>query len=294
MQLCALNSEQTLVFANKATKHTNYKCRECGQNVRVRGGIHRQPHYYHLQPNRACKQHSKGMAHLMLQQFLKKQLPEGEVELEHRFPEIGRIADVAWIPKRLIYEIQCSPITSEEIEKRNASYAAIGYQVVWIFHDSRYNQVRLTAAENTLLNHPHYFSNMNAMGEGKIYDQFAIFRKGKRAHRLPKTAVDLSSPYLLSIEDSLLREKLPNPLFEKIKLCPLVFCGDSIDRCLKLDEAAWKEFENQVLWKQEIEALFQRTSRFFRAMDFLKWGCYRWIVLPYLSLLRLFLERACR
>ena len=46
-----------------------------------------------------------------------------------------------------MFEIQCSPITAREIEERNSDYQSLGYQVIWILHDSLYNKGRLTAAE---------------------------------------------------------------------------------------------------------------------------------------------------
>ena len=47
MQLHALDKEQ-LVLAQNAEKHKNYQCPECLNKVRVRGGPHRQIHFYHL------------------------------------------------------------------------------------------------------------------------------------------------------------------------------------------------------------------------------------------------------
>ena len=54
MQLCALDGKGDLVRATGAERHVDYCCLECGQVVRLRKGAHRQAHYYHTQPNRAC------------------------------------------------------------------------------------------------------------------------------------------------------------------------------------------------------------------------------------------------
>ena len=202
MQICALDSSLTLIFAQNADKRKDYQCIECNQTIRLRGGIHRQAHFYHVQPNRTCKQHGKGMPHLMLQHFIKNLIPDGEVELECRFPLIGRIADVAWHSKSLIFEIQCSPISLEEVKNRNKNYASIGYQVVWIFHDSLYNKHRLSSAEDFLRGEPHYFTNMNEEGEGGIYDQFSLITDRKRIHRLPALPINLSFPKSLSSNSS--------------------------------------------------------------------------------------------
>jgi competence protein CoiA len=71
MQICAIDSSASLILAENAHKHHDYHCIECNQIVRLRRGIHRKAHFYHITPNRICKQHGKGMPHLMLQQFLK-------------------------------------------------------------------------------------------------------------------------------------------------------------------------------------------------------------------------------
>jgi len=244
MQIRALDFTKALVLAENANKHQDYQCIECQQIVRLRRGIHRKAHYYHVQPNRICRQHAKGMPHLMLQHFLKNILPEGEVELECQFAAIGRIADVAWHGQRLVYEIQCSPISMEEVKGRNENYASLGYQVVWIFHDNLYNQSRLSAAESFLRDHPHYFSNMDEEGEGIIYDQFSLITNGKRVYRLPVLSIDPSSPKYLREQQNPKDQILPFVLQRRIKIWPFIFAGDTIDRCLEAyenkEDAAWQ------------------------------------------------------
>lgn len=287
MQICALDSKDSLIFAKNASKHQDYLCLECKEKIRLRSGLHRQAHFYHVQPNRLCRQHAKGMPHLMVQYFLKNILPENEAEIECQFPTIGRIADVAWHSRQLIYEIQCSPISAEEVKARNKSYASLGYHVVWIFHDNRYNQINVTSAENALLDHPHYFTNMNAQGEGKIYDQASKIVKGKRTYRLPCLSIDPTSPKLIEKNHLKKSKKLPQLLKRRINQWPFIFSGDTIDAYLD------GHSENLIL-QIEKYILSEKKHPLNRIAKFFQWITKKWIMQPYQAAFKLLLERACR
>src|SRR5687767_12314803 len=156
MQIHALDETTRIVTARQAIRHRTYYCFECQEAVKVRQGLHRQAHFYHLSPNRHCSQHRKSAIHLQLQQRFLHLLPPGECQLERPFKRIHRIADVVWEPQKIVFEIQCSPISLEEVQKRNADYASLGYQVVWILHTKTFNQQRLSAAELYLRTTPCY------------------------------------------------------------------------------------------------------------------------------------------
>jgi len=276
MQLCALDSKNVLIFADKAQKQTDYVCLECEQKVRLRSGMHRQAHFFHITPNRLCRLNGKGIEHIMVQRHLIELLPEGEAEMECRFSDIGRIGDVAWHSAKLIFEIQCSPITAREIALRNANYASIGYQVVWIFHDSRYNKHRISAAEDSILKSPHYFTDINDQGEGEIYDQASIIAQGLRKCRLPRLSVNLSQPMNLQTKQFPIR--VPPFISNRIHHWQIGFSGDILD-CV--DDARIQS---------EIFQLMENIrERFSWKLFFLKW-----IVHPYKAVMKLFLERACR
>ncbi len=200
MQLFALDNKGRSIFANHALKQTDYSCSECGSIVRLRGGIHRQKHFYHLMPPQDCRQHGKGLIHLQVQMYLLKLFPEGECRLEERFHEISRIADVAWASKNIVFEIQCAAISAEEVLKRNADYEKAGWKVIWILHDHRYNHHRLTAAEHVLKHSPlpFYFTNINQSGVGRIYDQFDLHHKGFRIQKMSCLPVEIRKIKTLS------------------------------------------------------------------------------------------------
>lgn len=192
MQLYALDSKEKLINARQAIRKTNYTCFECKQVVRLRGGPQRQPHFYHLDPTPECRQHQKGPIHLHLQSWFLEHLPTDDCLLEHPFPSIQRIGDVAWISEKIVFEIQCSPISAQEVLARNRDYNRAGWGVVWILHDGRYNQQRLSAAESALRLSSHFYSNMDKSGKGMIYDQFDLINKGFRIGRLSPLPVDLT------------------------------------------------------------------------------------------------------
>lgn len=293
MHLYALGNNEEVLYAGHANKHINYVCLECAQTVRLRSGFHRQPHFYHLQPNHKCRLNGKSMPHLMLQHHLESILPKGEVQLEYRFPIIKRIADVAWITKKIIFEVQCSPISAAEVLQRNADYASQGYQVVWLLHQSRYNQQRATAAEDVLQHCPHYFSTMDGEGKGEIFDQPSFIVQGIRKQRMPRALINASQPYR---EKPMAHLHLPQIIRHRLKTWPLGFQGDYTDLCHEKigDLDAWKTFIGGI---QEAEAQWGVQNDDQRILElpihaFVKELYVRWIAFPYRSILRLFLERA--
>jgi competence CoiA-like predicted nuclease len=51
------------------------------------------------------------------------------------FSDICRIADLVWEEKKIIFEIQCSEISSLEAARRTRDYGMKGYEVIWILDD---------------------------------------------------------------------------------------------------------------------------------------------------------------
>jgi competence protein CoiA len=184
MQLYALDQGKPL-FASDAEKGKSYQCPECNAPVRVRGGPSRQIHFYHPVLPKKCRQHEKSQEHIRLQWKLFELFGPSESQIECPFPTIGRIADVVWHPKKLIFEIQCSPIPLEEVQCRILDYNLAGYEVVWILHDKQFNKKNLSAAEHFLRNIPCYFTNIDKTGFGIVYDQFEVIKNYKRMFKGP-------------------------------------------------------------------------------------------------------------
>ena len=286
MQLCALGANGDLVGAIRAERHIDYCCLECGKVVRLRKGFHRQPHFYHVQPNNSCAQSGKGLVHLSVQKALLDLLPEGQAAMEHRFTSIGRIADIVWYPQQIVFEIQCASITAEEVMARNMTYATLGYDVVWILHTNRYNKTRMTSAEDILKNHAHYYTDIDTEGEGTIYDQFAVCLGGKRIWRFPRAAIDVTRPYRPQVAEGSMR------FLKRYSKWSRGFVNDTLHR---YQEGVNDEFHQQLhiclqrLQREEVVItpdmpLSELLERLFR----------RWILYPYQVLFRHLLEKASR
>lgn len=226
MLLIAKNSSDELVAAHLANRTESYTCLECSTPLRLRGGRHRRLHFYHTSKQRPCRQQGKSATHLAVQTTILKRLPAHEAMLEHPFPEIGRICDLYWEREKIAFEVQCSPISRDEVASRTADYHSLGIDVVWIFHERRFNRRRLSAAEEWLFNRSHYFTNINEQGAGVIYDQWARLQKGMRLDRTSRFAIRIDRPY----RNPTISQEWPQPLKGQAKHRTIRFEGDVIDR----------------------------------------------------------------
>jgi competence protein CoiA len=219
MQIFALNNQNKVVQASEAAKKQNYTCLECRAPLRLREGEIRQAHFYHVQPNKKCSLHQKSLRHLQVQWRLQQLL--GNCQLEVPFTAIKRIADVVWFDEKIVFEVQCSPITAQEVLQRNKDYNSQGFQVVWLLHDSRYNQWRISSAENALTCSPHYFTDIDRQGDGIIYDQYAYVYQGFRKEKTTKCPIDVTQ---------VIRQIHPLPKRIRSREWPLFFKGDLVSR----------------------------------------------------------------
>jgi len=282
MQLYALNDKKSLLHASQAINRQNYFCTECEGIVRLRGGIHRRKHFYHLSPALHCRQNGKSLIHLAVQHYFLDSIPYADCFLEKRFPSINRIADVVWESKRLIFEIQCSPITAEEVQCRNRDYLSQGYQAVWILHEKSFNRPLYSAAEKYLRQHPHFYTNINENGEGNIYDQFDVFESGRRRFKSSPIQFDLFSPKKLC---KMPPPSLPAFLSSRLKDWPLHFTDDLIDLALSGDNSI-------IDYIYQIESSLDKENR----LDLKSAVKNRLKALfkPYFILFHFLLEKACK
>lgn len=270
MQFYALQ-DNLLVVAGHAEKQRNYLCPECGGVVRLRSGPARQPHFYHLASSVHCRSHQKSAAHLQAQLAITRLLPAGESQMERPFPTIARIADVAWERAKIVFEIQCSPISLEEASQRSSDYKSTGYTPVWILHTRRFNRRKMSASENFLRKTGAYYTNFDEKGYGEFIDQFEICKGSRRLFRGPSLQVDLSKPKIFkgALDD------LPETL--KSRSCwPLTFKGDLLDRFLEKKDPIFFDLEKRFFNSRERPSLLQKVKQL------------------YLACFRIFLERACK
>lgn len=291
MQLYALD-ENNLISSIKAAKQCNYACLECGGIVRLRGGPQRHPHFYHVATTQKCRLNGKTLMHLHVQTYIQKLLPHKDCALEYRFPAINRIADVVWLSEKIIFEIQCSAISAEELQSRQEDYASQGFQVIWIFHDKRYNKEKLTAAEISIKNHPHYFTDMDENGKGVIYDQLAYLVNDVNHIIVTKCPIKVAS--IRKINAPLTSDRnncIPQALISRGKQWTVSFAGDLIDLCFFANPTI------EVLLQLECSCEAERaweTMKKRSAKDYVYSLWRRFVVKPYHLVFRVLLESACK
>ena len=150
---------------------------------------------------------------------------------EYRFPSIRRIADVVFFPKKIIFEVQCSPISIEDVQKRNRDYSSLGFTVIWILHDRIYNKKIATPAELYLRQNLSYYTSMTPFGHGFFYDQLDFFRGVTRIYKgLPQT---INSFYPKPLP------RLPFFFPNKLRKRPLILSGDTTEHLLKSRQGKW-------------------------------------------------------
>jgi len=187
MSTFAKNIEGRVLSARESVRGTDYFCLECGSPVRLRLGEERRAHFYHTEPREDCRESGKSLEHLMTQFHIQKAFP-GAI-LERRFPEVARIADVALMKEKLIFEIQCSQMTAVEAIARTRDYNSLGFTVIWVLHTKTFLKQKATAFESSL--GIHYFTDIDDMGEGDVFDIFAPIQKGYREKHSKRFPIEL-------------------------------------------------------------------------------------------------------
>lgn len=201
--------------------------------------------------------------------------------MEVSFPDVSRIADIAWEPQKIVFEVQCAAITPEEVLARNADYGSIGYRVIWILHTDRYGKGMLSPAEQVLRGSTHYYTDIDAKGEGSVFDIVDLVVGRYRKQRLSIGPVQLERP-LMDRE----LEAAPCQWITRRAANGVFFRGDALwsgfvggDR--KVERALYR------FWRREQWARWQVLQRCGQLLDTL-------IFHPYRCLFRLALERASR
>lgn len=261
MVLFASNGEDA-IHAWDAQAKKLYWCLECRSPLKLRHGKHKVPHFYHIKTSPSCRLYSKSERHLFIQLAIQKHLPPNEIVLEKPFTEIRRVADVVWEKKKIIFEIQCSPISETEAKERVFEYQSLGYEVVWILDDRLFNKKRVSKAENYIRKHSGYYVRQGTSFQ--IFDQLEIFQNFRRLKKGEKRLIDLSKPHLISLTDQ--TRSLPKLLIERTKNAKYYFENDWIDKISsedlkkKLDSWSYTEQDTK---EDEFKRFFQRYAKNF-------------------------------
>ncbi len=277
--------EDDLILAAHAERGKNYFCVECFAPVRVRRGKDRFPHFYHIASSPRCRLYSKSEDHLRVQIELQKIFPEGALQIERPFLEIGRVADLCWEDRKIVFEIQCSPLEPKEAESRIGDYRSSGYRAVWLLDDRRYNRRIVGPAEELLRGHACYFVRIRQGLESIYYDQFEVLAAGKRVRRGFRMKIDLQKPF--DVPRRVWEEgHLPRQALRLGSQSPLYFRGDRIHKALlsfKIPTIAIA-MQNWIFLERHYAVLTKKTGA---VREWLK----RWIERPYSIFLIRLLQR---
>lgn len=126
----AVDSNKNRVAIENATKDIQYFCPCCGEPliIRAKDSVAVKAHFAHKKGT-DCDSFTHDMSewHLNWQ----KQFPEESREVVVEKDGEKHRADV--LIKNTVIEFQHSPITADEIARRNRFYLSCGYEVVWVF-----------------------------------------------------------------------------------------------------------------------------------------------------------------
>ncbi len=168
------------VPAVEAESRTDYLCPECHGVVRLRKGEERVAHFFHRNEGTSCHLRRKSGLHQAVQTWLLAALGREQCSQELYFHEISRVADIAFHPLQIVFEVQVSPIEVQHALDRTSDYWSIGWHVIWLLHASTFGKYRASVFERSLIGIPHYFTDIGYRG-GAIWDELSAVR-GMRRH----------------------------------------------------------------------------------------------------------------
>ena len=133
--LTSLLNNETVNAKYAVDKNADYRCPECGQPTILRRGLYKVPHFAHKVADGCTFGEGMTEEHLIVQQELYDLLiSKGfHCELECRRFKNHRADVYADIHgDRVVFEVQHSSITPQEVLARNQFYSQEGCSVIWI------------------------------------------------------------------------------------------------------------------------------------------------------------------
>lgn len=157
----ALDAEGMAVDAAAAESKHTYFCPQCSEPVRLKKGVVRAAHFFHIARTPECRLSQKTYLHALIQEMIYERLPSREKRLEHPFSSIARIADVVSFDQRAVFEVQISNIKVEEMKRRTRDYKKVALDTVWVLHERRFKKVDYPL---------YYLTDIDDEGRGSIFD----------------------------------------------------------------------------------------------------------------------------
>jgi hypothetical protein len=170
------------------------------------------------------KTHINNHLHLMVQFKIRKLLDKTDVFLEHYFK--NHRADVYWQSEKIVFEVQCSPISLKEAKKRSKDFEDLNIHLVWILHQKTFNKIHMSPSEEYLVkNKTVFYTNISQNGEGIIFDQEHALCFDQRVVKSPPVEIDIASPLFTKYKKTLLFKNSINclPLYRRVRSYPLIW-----------------------------------------------------------------------
>ena len=134
----------------------------------------------------------KNHLHIAIQKKIQALIPS-KIHLEHHFG--NHIADVFWEEEKIVFEIQCSPISLTKIKQRTVFYQSLGLSVIWILHEKTFNKKIISFAEQYLIKKKIvYYCNVTQLLDGIFYIQKKFSLSGNIVFKTPALEIILTKP----------------------------------------------------------------------------------------------------
>lgn len=158
--LIALEKNGKKISSDQAMKGKSYTCPTCHQEVILKKGKIKIPHFAHKTIT-TCDSYSESESaeHLSGKYLLAKNCERFGLhyELEAYIPKINQRADIL-VENYLVIEFQCSPLSIERLRERTRAYQLSGYEVFWVLGGT----LRYTRTMTELKKHLLYFNDVDS------------------------------------------------------------------------------------------------------------------------------------
>lgn len=128
----------------EALRDRDMACPLCDREMRVAQGMLKKPYFFHLTTcHHDWEIHPESEVHIELKRYIAQTLPRmvdeysgASYQIEVPIEGCKRIADVLFTlrdGRRIVHEIQLSPITIDVLNARTDDYQSVGLEVYWWF-----------------------------------------------------------------------------------------------------------------------------------------------------------------
>ena len=211
--------------------------------------------------------HSPLLLHQSIQNRIAKLIGEEKVVLEYRFNK--RRADIYWPKQKIVFEIQCTPISLATVRERNSDYEAFDLSVVWILHQKTFNKTFVGPAENYMRSRGALYTNIFTNHTGTIYDQFEVINGHRRLYKSPPLSINITKPYPLSWQETMKKRTAIDTLYFEGKRA-IAFSGGS-------QESSKKEKKEFSRIKSILKPFYKRFSHSQRATMLILYYLLMWL-----------------